>query len=433
MRAWVCVLVLLAAPAGAEEPVVQDVLEILKERGIVDEGQYTALTSKNQVYEEEHRRLLGRIEFSGDFRGRFENFWFDGDPTGNQSDDRHRLRYRLRLGGKAEINEYIDAGFRIASGEAVNFDEGANRSTNRTLGRSRDFNLDPLFIDQAYLDFHTADDWIEGVKVQALFGKIPNLMRWKAGSDFLLWDADINPEGVGLGLGYELSERWELFLNSAYFIADENSTDADPHVFGIQGGVHGDVSDEWHVGARASFYSWRSVNSDFFGRSESFGTIEDGLVSGAPTIRASDFGVVELAAYVRYDAIEGWPILFFANWARNLDATSSDLFPAAGPEDTGWGLGVEVGDKRHLAALGLGYYRLEANYWPAQFIDSDITDGFTNRTGWHLYGTREILPNTDFSVELLWSEPLRESLPDFERSVANSNRVRLRTDVTVRF
>jgi hypothetical protein len=421
------------APAAAEEPVVQDVLDILKERGLVDEGQYTALSAKNLAYEEEQDGLLGRIEWSGDFRGRFESFWFDRDETGNRQDDRQRLRYRLRLQGKAEINEYIDAVFRLASGEAVNFDEGTNRSTNRTLGRSQDFNANPVFIDLAYIDVHSPDDWIEGVEVQGLFGKVPNPFRWKHGPDFMIWDSDINPEGVAGRLTYDVDEDWNLFLNGGYFIADENSSDADPHVWAVQGGVEGDVTDEWHVGARGSFYSWRSLNNAFFRRSNAFGTVEDGLVSDAPTVGASTFRVLEVGGYVRYDAIEGWPILLFVDYAQNLDAVSSDLFPAAGKEDTGWGIGVEAGDKRHIAAFGLGYYHLEANYTPAQFIDSDVTDGYTNRGGWHVYGLREILPNTDLSVELLWSEPVRTSLPDFEGSVAASDRIRLRTDVIVKF
>jgi len=424
---------LATVPAAAEEPVVQDVLDILKDRGLVDDGQYTALSAKNLAYEEEQQGLLGRIEWSGDFRGRFENFWYDRDEAGTRRDDRHRLRYRLRVQGKAEINEYIDAVFRFASGEAVNFDEGANRSTNRTLGRSRDFNMNALFIDRAYLDIHTPDDWIDGAKAQVLFGKVPNPFRWKIGKDLILWDGDINPEGVAARFSYDVDESWNLFLNTGYFIADENSTDADPHVYGIQGGVHGDLSEDWHVGARASFYSWRSLNEAYFGRSERFGTIEDGLTSDAPTRGASNFRVVEVGGYIRYDAVEGWPVLLYGHWVQNLDAVGSDLFPAAGKEDTAWGIGIEAGDKKHLAAIGVGYYEIEANAWPAQFLDSDITDGFSNRGGWHVYGKRQILPNTDFSVELLWSDPVRTSLPDFETSVANSERIRLRTDVIVKF
>ena len=71
-----------AARAGDPEPVIEDVLEILKERGIVDDGQYTELVAKHQGWQAKNGPLLGRIEFSGDMRLRYENFWYDDDEFG---------------------------------------------------------------------------------------------------------------------------------------------------------------------------------------------------------------------------------------------------------------------------------------------------------------------------------------------------------------
>jgi len=425
-----------AAPGAfaAEDPVVQDVLEILKERGIVDDGQYVELSAKNASYQEEHDTLLGRIEWSGDFRFRFENFWFDRDPLGNNKSNRNRIRYRLRLQGKAEVNDYIDAVFRIASGEALNFDEGGNRSTNRTLGRSRDFNLNGIFIDRAFLEFHTPSDWgVEGLELKATAGKVYNPFRWKNGKDYMIWDGDINPEGIAAMASYDVNENLNLFLNTGYFILDENSSNADPHVWGVQGGVGATLAEDWKVGGRASFYSWRSLNSSFFGRSDRFGNVENGLNSGSPTIRAADLGVVEIGGYVRYEGIENWPVLLYGHFARNLDAHSSDIFPDAGKEDTGWGLGAQIGSKKKFVALGVGYYHLEANFSPAQFIDSDLFDGFTNRKGWTVYGARQILPNTELAVTLFWSDVIDRSIPAFSASVPNSERIRLQTDIKVKF
>jgi hypothetical protein len=424
----------LAAPAlGGEEPVVQDVLEILKERGIVDEDQYAELTAKNASYVQEHDSLLGRIEWSGDFRFRFENIWYDRDVLGNDRDNRNRMRYRLRLQGKAEINDYIDAVFRIASGEAANFDEGGNRSTNRTLGRSRDFNLNAIFIDRAFIEFHTPSEWMEGFELKATAGKVYNPFRWKNGKDYMIWDGDINPEGIAAMARYDVNENLNLFVNTGYFILDENSTDADPHVWGLQGGVEAALAEDWKIGGRASFYSWRSLNDSFFGRSDAFGNVENGLNSGSPTVRASDLGVLEIGGYLRYESIEDWPILVYGHWARNLDAHASDIFPDAGKEDTGWGIGAEIGDKKKYVALGVGYYHLEANFSPAQFIDSDLFDGFTNRKGWTVYGARQVLPNTELAVTLFVSDVINGSIPAYGASAPNSERIRLQTDIIVKF
>ena len=67
------------------------------------------------------------------------------------------------------------------------------------------------------------------------------------------------------------------------------------------------------------------------------------------------------------------------------------------------------------------------------FPDADLFDGFTNRKGWTVYGSRQILPNTEFAVTLFFSDELRASTPDFERSVANADRIRLQTDIKVKF
>ena len=105
-----------AAPALTEEAaVINEVLAILKERGIVDEARYGELVEKNAAYETKQASLFSKIVWTGDFRARLENFWFDEDALGNEPDNRHRARYRLRLGATVPVNEWLSAGFRLAS------------------------------------------------------------------------------------------------------------------------------------------------------------------------------------------------------------------------------------------------------------------------------------------------------------------------------
>ena len=145
--------------------------------------------------------------------------------------------------------------------------------------------------------------------------------------------------------------------------------------------------------------------------------------------------VGEIAAYVRYDGIEGWPLLVFGHFAQNFDAES--LFDpvtlaSAGEEDTGWGLGLEIGDKKKYLKVGAGYYHVEANFFPAMMIDSDFSDGNTNRKAWLVYFSRQILANTDINITLFKSDRL-ESGPLFATSVSGSDRYRLQTDLQVKF
>lgn len=420
-----------AVPATAEDDaVIEEVLGILKERGLVDEGKYSELVSRNRSYEEEHQSLLGKIEWSGDLRARLENFWYEDTRLNEDRDNRTRARYRLRIQGKAEVNDYVDAVFRLASGERVG-DDGDARSTNRTLGKDNDFGNDDIFIDLAYIELKAPSSYLpESSKLKLAMGKTKNPFRWKNGKDYMLWDSDITPEGAGVMFEMRPTEEMKFFANAGYYVVDENSTSRDPNVFGLQGGLILSASEDVEIGGRLSWYNWSSLNMPFYVRGAVNGNIVDGLSDDAPS--RGDISAGELAAYVRYKGIENWPLLVYGHYARNFDAASSDLFPAANDEDTGWGLGVEVGDKKKYVKLGAGYYRVEANFWPAQFTDSDLFDGETNRKGWTFYGSRQILPNTDLNVTLFWSDSLRTS-NGFETSLNRSERVRLQTDLVVKF
>jgi hypothetical protein len=431
---WLAVAGLVAlcgaqpARAGDPEPVIEDVLQILKDRGIVDEGQYTELVAKHQSWETRNGPLLGRIEFSGDMRLRYENFWYDDDEFGFDRSNRNRMRYRLRLQGKAAINDYVDAVFRVGSGE------NDHRSNNRTLGFDNDFGPDEFFIDQAYLALKAPKDWVPGASMMVTGGKVANpfFASWKSGKFDLLWDGDINPEGVGAQLAYGLGEDLKLFANAGYFIVKENSTRSDPHVLGLQGGALWTPGEAVEVGARLAYYSWRSLDTAFFTRASATGTILDGLTEDAPTIGAENYDTGDLSVYLRLTGLEGWPVLVYGQIAKNFDAVSSALGSGASDNDLGWGLGIEVGDKKKLATFGVAYFYFGANFWPAQFIDSDFTDGFTNRKGWAFYVAREILPNTELSMQLFVSDEIRDSTP-FATSVSAGERVRLQTDLLVKF
>ncbi len=406
----------MGTQAWAEQPVIDEVLQILEERGLIDASKHAELASRNAAYEEEHRSLLGRIEWSGDFRARLENFWFDQDELGIERANRTRGRYRLRIQGKARINELSKVVFRLASGE------GDPRSTNRTLGKGDDFDSDSLFIDRAYAEFDAPKSWFgESSRLRARVGKMGNPFLWKNGKDYMLWDHDINPEGGAVMLETRPWEGVRTYLNAGFFVIDENGTSKDPHLTAVQGGADFAIDEDLELGLRGSFYGFASLNPAFFARDTALGAVTD-----------DDYRVLEIAGYLRYRGIESWPLLLFGHYARNLDAGRVSSFTGS-DEDTGWGVGLEVGDKKKFLKLGFGYYALEANFFPAAFTDSDLFDGFTNREGFTVYGLRELMPGMDLNVTLFKSDELRGALPIFARSAGNADRIRLQTDIVVAF
>jgi hypothetical protein len=412
-------------PAAAEEnPALLETLEIMRERGLIDEAKHAELVAKNQAWEASHPSLLSRLEWSGDFRGRLENFWYDRDDFGVSTADRTRGRYRLRIGARAKVNDIVTAGFKLASGDFDGDGSGSGcdwRSTNRSLGSGTEFNNDTLCIDEAYAELTMPERFLpEGTSIKSVIGKQANPFLWKQGKDLLIWDGDITPEGVSVQVNSTPGEQLSLFGNAAYFISDENSSSQDPHVTAFQAGFGYALAEETEVGARASWYGWGSSTAAFMTAGQSWGNLAD-----------QEFSIAELSGYARFSQIEDWPILLFAQIAQNLDAES--VPGGGGDQDLGWGAGLEVGDKKKYLLVGAGYYRQEANFAPAQFVDSDLFDGYTNRKGWLVWLGRQLWPNTELALTFFKGDSIDDGATFAIPDASSADRMRLQTDFIVKF
>jgi hypothetical protein len=424
----------LAAPQRAraedpEAPVVEEILGVLRERGLLDPAEHDRLVTRYQAQEADRRSALPRIRLSGDLRLRGEGFWYDEDEVADES-NRYRGRYRLRIAATADVNDHMTAFVRLASGE------NDSRSTNTSFGRpGPDFDPDPIFIDRASLEMRAPEHWLPvGTTASLEGGKQPNPFLWKAAPDVMLWDNDIMPEGVALRGRSELARELELFANAGYFLLDENSSRSDPHLIGVQLGGQWAPAESLSAGLRASWYGFRSLDGDFLqrgidgtsGSTSSAGNLP-GLIDGA-----GDIDVGELGGFATWKGIEGWPVTLFGYVSNNFSARSLAVTPDAGDEALAWSAGLEVGDREQLLALGFAWMHIEANAFPSQLIDSDLLDGVTNREGFAVWGSRRILPNTLFNVSLSMSDAVDDA-PDFAESVAGSERLRLQTDLLVSF
>lgn len=426
-------LVVLAGPAhGAEkseEGAVAEILQILRERGIVDEAEYSRMAAKNTRYEKEQQGFLPRIEWSGDFRFRHESFFFDEDALGNDRRNRFRIRYRFRLNGKAAVNEYTDVHFRLRSGGI------AQRSGNQTLGSIVDFDSDEFRIARAYAQIRAPQEWVplEG-KLAIEMGKVPNPFYGKVTKDIMLWDHDINLDGVTLRYKAKPWEGGGVFANAGYYIIDENSTRNDPHMWAVQAGASHEVSEDVSLGARSTFFSFNSINNAFLFRGatglgsidNSGGNVPDGLRGDDGAMR-----VIEAAAWVGYDGVESWPMALFANFSHNLEAATSTTFNA-GKESDAWNVAFEAGDKKKYAKLGIGWWHIEANAFPSMFVDSDLLDGRTNREGLMFYVSRQIMRNTDLNLTLFRSEEINDEITLLQ-SIKDAKRIRIQADMVFKF
>src|SRR4051812_47113395 len=111
---------------------------------------------------------LTSFKISGDFRARYDGLFNPqldpGAPAGTPPiDDRHRFRYRLRVGAVATMRDDFEVGFKLTSAENNSGLGGDPLSANTTFADNGAKKF--IFIDQAYAKW-------TGLKTPALTGSL---------------------------------------------------------------------------------------------------------------------------------------------------------------------------------------------------------------------------------------------------------------------
>jgi hypothetical protein len=430
-----------SARAADDGGAVEEILTVLRQKGLIDEATEADILAKQERAEAKQASaaaaekpvssgpaFLQGFVFSGDFRLRNEQFWY-GRAFGGANDDNNRFRYRARIGFTKQLNSWALVGLRLNSSQDRDY-----RSTNVTFGNTSNWAPDEIYIDQAYLRLNLPDPGGVGLATTFTAGKMANPFVWKNSLDKLLWDEDISPEGFALTTSIAPMEGSKLFLTGAYFIESQQSSDADARVWGLQSGgsVKAGVTE---VGARASYYAWSHVTNDpnFISGSLSRGNLPTGL--------DEDMDLGEASVYLTFSGIEGWPALLWGTYVRNFTADSGivDGVPVDDESDA-YGFGVEIGDAA-LVRLGVAYNHVEANGVLGLYTDSDLFDGFTNREGFGIYAAHAFSPYSEFKLTLWEGEPIKTTASGANNGPYNistssdqgANRKRLQADVNFKF
>jgi len=311
---------------------------------------------------------IENVKISGDLRYRHEHTdEEDAANPGNWENGSDRGRIRARLMFEAIVNDEWDVAFRIATGN----DRGP-ASANQDLEDA--FSQKNFWLDLAYFNWHPTS--VKALDVTG--GKVKNPF-YTVGKNQLIWDTDLNPEGIAAQFHKPLSNGDQLFVNGGGFWVDESSSGADTSLFGAQTYLKRDMNNSQYAIGGMSFLNygnlegrtelnrtWGASTPSFFGNTSSGGVYKD------------DYDIFELFGEYGFN-YSSLPVSVFGSWVRNVAATTS--------EDTGWLIGGKLNKAVEPGSWEFSYdYReLDADAVVGGFNESDFVESRTNVRG-HKFG-----------------------------------------------
>lgn len=369
------------------------------------------------------------LEIYGDTRVRYEIRTAEAGapdritPPGEHT-QRNRARYRLRIGLRGTLADDWFFGLRLETSSNP-------RSTNVTFGDDSSNGPfaktnDGINVGQAYLGYKGIRD------VTLTAGRMPNPLITTS----MLWDSDINPEGVaeqwkhtfnlnlgggsGTAAAYDKDGKQtaaaatseprkiaiDVFANLGQFVYDDANPE-DPVGPQPRGVPHFDAYLlAWQVGAKINFskdmyLQFAPTFYNYTGAGDTFNTFFSGDPSfrrtpGGPVVALNQTGVNSLLVFdmpTEFGFKVGEiPIRLFGDFATNLQADDRAL--AAGHPDKG--------DQRYAYQIGLGLGKVKVKHdWAIQgfyqhveqfavdpnLVDSDIFDSRVNMEGFAISGS----------------------------------------------
>jgi hypothetical protein len=293
-------------------------------------------------------KKIGPFNFSGDLRLRDEPFF--GGPA-DQSQVRNRLRYRLRFNATTKLNDDINGGLSLASGD-INDPISSNQTVNQFYTRKS------IGIDKAFINYNP-----HYLKPLTLTG---GKFAYPWYNTELTWDRDLNPEGLAQTLAFDLKNPvlkrlalvgFELPFAEVAGTSVNNKSIVQSAVYGGQLQTTWQLASWLKFGAFSGFYNYHNadpialavqkanlknpttpltgtlpLNATGFQNSV-FTTTQTGIVTvngtpistGVKTITdsqfASKFGLFDsLARFDIQTPYQRWPVTLIGDYVQNTQA-----------------------------------------------------------------------------------------------------------------
>jgi len=382
---------------------------------------------------------IAELELFGDVRLRYA---YQGGQTDDNSplarpangvagrddwQERERERYRLRLGLRGTLLDDWFFGIRLET-------SSSSRSTNVTFadessGGPFSKGSDGINVGQAYLGYKGFKD------ITLTAGRMPNPLVVTP----MLWDPDINPEGLAeqwkhtfsfgetggeaapsyskdgkniapVAVKSEPLIKLDIFVNLAQFIYDDSNPENPLGPRATTTSQVGRVSGSqvipntdaflmaWQAGAKVTFpkgifFQVAPTLYNYTGNGDSFNIHYQGgdpALTNANSLAQNQIGINSLLVFDMPMEL-GWkignlPMHIFGDFAANLEAderAKAALHPGFGDQRYAFQAGVGVGQLKKKNDWQLdAYYQLSEQYaLDSNLVDDDIFDGRLNMQG----------------------------------------------------
>jgi len=297
----------------------------------------------------EEESWVDRIAFKGDVRLRYETI--DLDEVANVE----RMRFRARFGFSAKVSDDVNFVLRLASGG------GDPVSTNQTFDDG--FSTKDIGIDQAYVDWKINDG------LNFFGGKMKNPL-FRAGGVPLVWDSDLNPEGLALTY-----KSGMFFGTVGGFSVEERAAGDDSLLYAAQAGMKFPMGDKTGLTAGVGYFAYTNTigNLPFYNARPKGNSVE--LLGTTLPLGTYLYEYKNTEVFAQLDTKIGeWPLTVFAHATRNGEVSV---------EDTGYAFGVTLGAAKNDGDLEFNYVYadIEADSVIGTFNDSDFGGGGTDSDG----------------------------------------------------
>lgn len=348
-----------------------------------------------------------KITLKGDLRLREENIRQGDDSSGKGSYNQNRLRLRARIAAEAAVNEDLKAVLGLSSGD----DDPV--SSNQTFGE--EFSRKPIRLELAYLEWTPAFISEMGLgKAHLLGGKMKNPFLTVSE---LIWDGDVNPEGLAISCKAPVLENLDLLANAGSFWFYERKSDPDTMLYVGQLGLKLKNSAGYYVLVGGSYYHFQNVkdygafdykdSDSFYGNSScNVGTDEKPV-----KVYACEFHEIEGMTVIGFP----FPVFLqsgelFADYVKNLDPDSDNI---------GYQVGARLGKLKEPGdiALGYAYRKLEKDATMGAMTDSDWWGGGTDGKGHQVKAGYQLMKNWTLNLTYFFknTKSMSKSEIDYDR------------------